>query len=881
MRRLAKLLYQDLILAALLVPPGTAFAQTQSASASATGDQPEQVVVLGTRRADRSVTDSPVPVDVFSSDQVASEPTGDMVATLTNLVPSLNIGRNSDLDGSAFIRQPELRGLSPDETLVLFNGKRFHRSALVSLNANSLFASSQAVDLSQIPTASVDQISVLRDGAAAMYGSDAIAGVINFTLKSDRHGFTADARTGRYVDGGGGELLAEGNIGLPLGSTGYFDLSAEYRNAGKTERGLQRPLALVLEGEGYNVGQANQPNVQDFDNPGVNSIHFFYNSAVPLAEGLEIYSFGSYGHTYDHDGFNYRNPIAVNVPVPAGSGLQSFFGQSVPDLYLSTITAPDPRPGPNFGVPTTFFNKAGPTWSATSIYPNGFTPTLWGDIEDWSDVWGARGKILGQLTYDLSGTFGYNSLDYHLDNSLNSSIGPGTPTNFYIGKLVNQETDFNGDFTYPLDVGLASPLTIAFGGEYRVETYIIRQGDPASYAVGPYAVENVYDPATKTVTFQSSSPGSNGLPGYGPDSAVDSSRNSYAFYLDLEADITKDLTAGLAGRYENYSDFGGTANGEFNMRYAITPEIALRGAVSTGFMAPTPGQLFTRNVATAFQAGSGVPFEVGVLPPSDPAAAFYGATALKPEKSNNYSAGVVLTPMDGLNITLDAFHIKVYDRIGETGTINVQDSDRPALQALGVVDYATIGQVRYFTNGFSTNTQGVDLVGTYEMETGFGHFTTQLAANYTDTKVVNIQNTVTKTAGTIPLINAQSKGDIENLLPKVRGTLTEMYTLGGWTVTGRVNFYGSFTDYSTINNVVVPKTFGPQGTLDLAVAYAVTDNVTATLGGENILDSYPERETRGIYPTTGGTATGQEYPDNAPGGFNGAFVYGRVAIKVD
>lgn len=863
-----KLLYQNLILAALVLPPGTAVAQSAGA-----GMAVEEFVVTGTRRVDRSAIESTAPVDVFTADVIAAQPTGDMVDALRNLVPSLSVGRNSIRDGSAFIRQPNLRGLAPDETLVLVNGKRFHKSALVSLNANALFAASQGVDLNQIPSSAVGRIDVLRDGASAQYGSDAIAGVINYGLKTNSEGFTGDGRVGQYIEGDGDEFQLQGNLGLPLGR-GFFNISADYLKADETARGTQRPNAVVLSALGYNV----EKPTQKYGNPNVESYHVFVNSAVPVSDNVELYAFGNYGASKQNSSFFFRTPIDVNVPVPAGSGLTSFFGKSVATTYLDRITAPDPRPGANFGVPTQFWNANGRTWEVSNIYPNGFTPQLYGDLEDYSTYGGARGEFFG-INYDLSGSYGYNSIAYVLDKTVNPSLGPDTPTRHYIGKLIQQENNLNADFTYGWDIGLASPLNIAVGGEMRDENYQIHQGETSSWISGQYAVQQVFNPTTNRVTLVTHGVGANGLPGYGPDAVTDESRQSYAAYIDLEADITPDLTIGLAGRYEHFSDFGATQNGKISARYAFTPEIAVRGAVSTGFKAPTPGQLFTRNVSTAFQVGTGVPYELALLRATDPAARFYGAVPMKPEKSFNISAGLVLTPTSDLNITLDYFNIKVSDRIGITGQIPVLDSDRDQLRVLGVSNYATIGQVRYFTNGFSTRTQGVDLVATHELPTDVGNFSTQVSANYTDTRILNRQDTITPDGRRFVLIDDVGKGNIENLIPKVKGNITETWSIDKWMVTGRVRFFGNFTHYSLINNVVTPKTFAEQGLFDLAVNYDVTDNVRLTVGGENILDSYPERETRGVYPITNSTANGSIYLDDSPAGFNGAFLYAKVGLK--
>ncbi|MET0239748.1 MAG: TonB-dependent receptor [Sphingobium sp.] len=869
-KRAAYRYYQGLILLTLAAP-GSVLAQTVPAADEADA---KEIIVTGTRRVDRTATESSVPVDVLTAEALKAQPSGDMNEILKNLIPSLNVGRNSIRDGSAFIRQPNLRGLAPDETLVLINGKRFHKSALVSLNANSLFAASQGVDLNQIPVAAIGRIDVLRDGAAAQYGSDAIAGVINYTLKNNSKGVELDARVGKYGAGDGEELQIAGNIGFPLGD-GFINLTADYITSAETVRGTQRPNAVVLESRGYNV----EKPTQKYGNPNVEAFHLFANAAVPLSDDVELYAFGNYGRSDQSSSFFFRTPVDVTVPVPAGSGLQATFGKSIATTYLDTITAIDPRTtSPTFGMPTTFFDFNGRKFETSDIYPNGFTPILHGKLVDYSGVGGIRGQI-GGVNYDASASYGRNSIAYVLDRTVNPSLGPNTSLSHYIGQLVQQEWNYNLDFSYALEVGLASPVNIAVGGEHRRENYQIRQGANDSWMSGPYAVQEVYNATTNSVSLVTHGVGANGLPGYGPDSVSNASRHSYAAYIDVEADITEKFTLGIAGRYEDFSDFGNTTIGKVSGRYAFTPAIALRGAASTGFKAPTPGQLFTRNVSTAFEVGTGVPYELALLRSTDAAATYYGAVPLKPEKSTNFSGGVVFTPSSKLTLTVDYFNIEVKDRIGVTGQFAVRPVDRTALRDLGVANWATIGRVRYMTNGFSTRTQGVDVVGTHTLSTDIGSFTTQLAGNWTQTKVIDRRNTVGPGNQSFALIDDVGKGNIENLIPKARGTLTETWSSDPWTVVGRMRYYGSYTHFTTINSIITPQKFGSEFLFDLGVSHTITEHATLTIGAENIFDNYPDLEKRGIYPITNSTANGSLYLDDAPTGFNGAFIYARLGVK--
>ncbi|PTQ07784.1 TonB-dependent receptor [Sphingomonas oleivorans] len=860
-------------LAAATFAAGPAWAQAADAPASpaASEEAPAgEIIVTGTRRTDRTVTESAVPIDVFSGAALETQASGDMNQILKNLVPSFNVGRFGIADGSTFVRPPTLRGLPPDQTLVLVNGKRRHRSALVQLGGGSLAAGAQGPDLAQIPSAAIERIEVLRDGAAAQYGSDAIAGVINYGLKRNRDGLSLNARFGQYYEGDGEDYQLSGNLGLPLGPEGFFNVSGEYLKTRQTIRSTQRPDALVLENMGYDVKEP----AQIYGNPASEAFRFFVNAAVPFGED-ELYFFGNYGESDQAGDFNYRRPISVTVPQgPAGKPVP--FGKSVATTYLQRITAIDPRTdSKTFGQPVSFWNANGSTFETSQFFPNGFTPRFMGNVSDVSAVLGYKGEFEFGLKYDLSGSYGQSRIKYTMGQTLNPSMGPESPTFFYMGKLEQQENNFNLDLSYPLEVGLASPLNIAGGLEYRRETYIIGLGDVASYQVGQYAYQEVYNPTTNQVSIVTHAVGSNGFPGYGPDSTTDQSRRSYAAYLDLEVDVTDAFTLGVAGRYEDFSDFGSTTNGKVTARYEFTPAIAVRGAASTGFRAPTPGQLFTRNVATVFTAGSPLPIAQATLPVTSAAAQFYGATPLSPEKSVNFSGGVVLTPGSGLNVTLDYYNIRVKDRIGLTGQIPVLDSERPTLQALGVADWSSLGQVVYFTNGFKTRTQGVDFVATHNLTSDIGHFASSLAVNYNKTKLLSRKTTVTQTKREFALISNDRLGDIENLNPKWRVNLAETWSYQGFSVTGRGSYYGKITDY----DVGGDQSFGSEILFDLEVSYTFNEKYKLAVGAENIFDNYPDRDRRGVYPSTGALANGRIYLDDSPIGFNGGFWYVRAGVN--
>jgi len=848
-------------------PQGT---PAEAAGTPAAADTPQvDIVVTGTRRTDRTVTESAVPVDVFDAATLAAQAPSDMNSVLRNLVPSFNVGRFTTSDGSAFVRPPTLRGLPPDEILVLVNGKRRHRSALVQLAGGSLAAGSQGPDLAQIPVIAISRIEVLRDGAAAQYGSDAIAGVINYGLRRDREGIDLTARYGQFYDGDGENLQLAANIGLPLGE-GFLNVSGEYVDAKQTSRGVQRAGAAALQLARPDLAAGVPDPAQILGDPLIEAGRIFVNAGIPLAGEDELYLFGNWGRTNTAIDFNYRQPVTVTGPNRYGTGTASYgYASGVYEtLYLDRLANGN-------------YSATGRTFNYSSVFPSGFTPRFIGTVRDLSAVGGYRGRADWGLRYDLSLSYGQSRVDYEMNNTVNPSLGPVSPTSFYLGRLEQRETNVNADFTYPVNLGLASDLTVAFGGEYRNEAYQIGLGDAASYTVGPYAFQTVQraNGTTFTVTQQV---GANGFPGYGPNATVDNSRNSYAGYLDLEVDVVDGLSISGAIRHEHFSDFGNTTNVKGTARYAFSPAIAIRGAASTGFRAPTPGQSFTTNIATAFVGGN--PVETATLPPTSAAAAFFGASPLEPETAVNFSAGAVFTPTPRLTVTVDAYQIKVDDRIGISGNFDITTAaQREQLRLLGVENYASLGRVRYFTNAFDTRTRGIDLVANHTVDTGFGRFNTVLAGNHNVTRVTAFNPTI---------ITRERRGDIENLTPKWRANLTENWTLDGFGVTARAQYFGKLTSFDLPANGG-DLTFGDEWVFDLELSYRVNDRLRLAVGAENIFDAYPDRNFRAaggtglngtplqnFFAFTDATVTGARYLGDAPFGFNGGFWYARAQLTM-
>jgi iron complex outermembrane receptor protein len=787
------------------------------AAESEQNDLEQQVIVTGTRRAERTAADSSVPIDVISNSDLQSTASTDLNNKLQAIVPSYSVRRLPLSDGAIFVRPATLRGLSPDQTLVLVNGKRLHRSAFVDVT----FQGSQAPDLSNIPQIALKRVEVLRDGASAQYGSDAIAGVVNLIL-DDTPGIRGYTQFGQYSEENDGESIqAALTAGFALSDAGFLRLSAEYANSDATSRSIQRPQAeaLIALGEPY-ASTIRQPVVQRFGQPDLEAYRFFYNGKYTLTGSSELYAFGNYGHLTGVNDFNWRAPAAAG-----GAGASSAYSRSAF------------QNGPN---------AVFPDWSLASVFPGGFTPLFGTTENDYSTALGARGEITSNLTWDLSGSFGRSKIDYQLDDTINASLGPLSPTSFDAGSRQQTDTSANLDFVYRWQTVLADPVNIGFGAEHRREEFEIAAGEPASYEVGPLA-----DLAS----------GSNGFPGASPLQAGRWSRTNSAFYIDLDADITERWNVAAAGRFEDYSTFGSTTNGKLSTRYSLTDWLNVRAAVSTGFRAPTPGQANLVNTNQFPDAATGTVRTRGLLPPTSEAARLFGGTELTPETSNNYSAGFVLQPLPSLTFTLDFYRIDVDDRIGTTQSFTLTDAQRNQLVSLGVPGAAQFFQVSFFTNGYSTRTEGIDAVLTYRKPIGPGTLGIISAYNHNETEVTSSK------PGVLDTLTTQR---IEDQLPNTSATLSFDYQLSKWSLLARARHYGSWLAVSTtgtqFNQLQGALTF-----VDVAGTYALTDNVKLTAGAENLFNEYTDRE-RYLF------TVGRKYITGSPYENDGRQVYLRANI---
>lgn len=752
---------------------------------------PDEIVVTGTRDSTRTQFDTMAPVDVVSGSAIQHSVSDDLSDTLAQLAPSFNVQRLPANDGLAFVRPVRLRNLSPDHTLVLINGRRFHRSALLS--------TAQAVDFAQIPTFAVKRIEVLRDGAAAQYGSDAIAGVVNVIL-DDADGLSAYGKFSEYYEGDGDQYQTGVRAGMKFGDGGFLTLTAEYSDAAATSRTRQRPDAIAYQQANPDIDVPNP--VQRWGQPDLHALRGAFNAAMPISDALTAYAFGTVSGGEGVTDFNWRNP--------AGTA----------NVY---------RPSAAF-----------PGWDVLSLYPAGFTPRFGTEWADRQLVGGVRGNVSDSFSYDVSASHGQNRIDYNIDETINASLGPSSPTYFYLGRLKQQEFNINAEFVHRAELGLASPLNIAFGAERRLETYSVAAGDPASFAVGPGAATGL-------------AANSNGFPGYSTDQASKWDQESYAGYLDLETQPLPGWTVGSALRYEDYSEFGDTLNFKASTRVELAEGLAVRGTFATGFRAPSPAQTFTSRTSQGLDTTTMQIFTSGRLALTDPIAIALGAQALKPEKSESITAGLSFRS-GGLTATVDLYQIKVEDRFGTSSSFRVPaEFDNP-------MGYTS---VHYFTNDYDTRTRGVDVVLAWAGQMGPGALSLSAAYNYNQTKA---------TAGSVAAASPDQQRIFEGARPKHNATGSVGYKIGDFNVLARSRYYGKWTDSSGNSFGSIFQDFGHMVLFDLSVDYQLTKNLNLRVGAENVFNSYPDEATNQ-------SVRGLIYSRNAPYDTDGGQYYVRVGVE--
>jgi iron complex outermembrane receptor protein len=810
-----------LLATAVLLALSTA-APAQDAQPSATSDAGTQarpkaknlqtVVVTGTRAGNRTESSSLTPIDVISADVLKQTGTIDLPQALARSVPSLNFPFAPASDTFAFQRPFQLRGLSPDQVLVLVNGKRWHSGALL-LSLGQIGQGSQGIDLNTIPMSAIDHVEVLRDGASAQYGSDALAGVINIILKKDAAHGQVQLSGGEYTAGDGRQWQGSSSFGFPLGGDrGWMRLAVEKSNQSPTNRaGVDRRPGFTELGRKFQYG------VVSFKNQNV-----LLNTEYNLTPSVQFYAFGHYGRRVGEPRGFFR--YGTNTPSPNN------------DLI---------------GL----------------VYPDGFLPKEHGVSIDRSLVAGLRGEA-GGWHWDVSGNYGGNRVFYSTLNTTNYAMlndFGSSPTGFHDGTLTATQQTFDIDISKEMVVGwLPNPVTVSFGTQWLRQAYKVEAGELGSYYVGNSGVRG----------------GAQGFAGWGPQDAMSVARHDLAEYVQFETNLTEKLGASLAARHEDYSDFGTTTSGALSLRYDFTDTFALRGSASTGFRAPTLGQQhYSETTSASFGAGNslGLPPGIylrGLVPVDNPIALLLGSEPLKPEKSRNYTFGMVWNPNDAFNLSVDLYQITVRNRIALSSSISTSTpAVRDYLAANGITNLQYSG-IAYFTNAGDVRSQGVDVVSSFRNDfDGGASLTSTLAATYNKNKVTDVRPNppVLDALGAIfvRLNRSATKGLLADSAPRSKVILTETYNNGHWTLTGSATRYGRITSYGS-TSYLDDQVYPHKWLFDLALSYD-RDNWTFTVGGDNVFDTYPARtredsDQNGVFP----------YSSSSPFGFQGAFVYGKV-----
>ena len=806
----------------------------------------EEIVVTGTRAKQRSITESMAPVDVISAEHVAHQGETNLDALLRNVVPSLNISATSG-DAAVVVRPTNLRGLAPDHTLVLVNGRRRHRGAVILWSRIGVSHGAQGPDLSTIPAIALRQVEVLRDGASAQYGSDAIAGVMNFLLKDESTGGSFELLTGAYGRGDGESVTFAGNVGLPWGENGFVNLSLEYGGAEPTNRNIQRADATLLIAAG-NTHVADP--AQRFGAPEVtDDLKLWVNFGRPLGSGSsQFYGHANYAsRRVGSRNFFFRNPNTRDAVFSGDGGATLLIGDA--------LDAADGVVDGSAGCPAVSVTNGLPNQDALArvfadpncfsfqeMFPGGFQPVFGGDRTDASLVAGVRGYTASGWTWDASVTSGSNEADFFLYDTVNASLGPDTPTAFDPGSYAQEELSANFD----LARNLSERLHLAAGLEWRNEGFEIGLGDRDSWRIGRYAAQGF-------------SSGSNGFPGFSPIAAGGWNRSNTAVYGDLEygpPDHT--WTVGTAVRLENYDDFGSTVNGKLAGRRQVAPGLALRGGVSTGFRAPTPGQQNAFNVSTQWDPHLMELANNGTIPSTSRVAALRGGKALDAEKSLNLAAGMVLE-RGSLLLTADVFRIDLRDRLGVTQLFALEADEVSQLLAEGITSAANLANFRFFANDFETRTEGVDLVASWQPPAWGGSTTLDLAVNLTRTEVVD-HNPAT--------LDARRIRELRDALPGLRWNATVHHQIGRVELLGRLGYFDGWWDARDA------WAYGGAYLVDLEAAVRIDERTRFVIGGRNALDGTAERNPNP-------TAIGNVYSTRAPFDTNGGFYYARLQYSWD
>jgi len=783
----------------------------------------DTIVVTGTRQANRTLTDSMSPIQVMNQEALQHTGKAGLQESLANVLPSLTLPSQAGGNLTSIVRIATLRGLNPDHVLVLVNGKRFHPTSIVNV-AGSVAIGSQGVDLNMIPSAAIQRIEVLTDGAAAQYGSDAIAGVINVILKSSTSAGSAMVQAGEYFEGDGQNQLYTLNSGFALGGDGMLNLSAGVTNQRLTNRAIDAtispryytgdprnslPAGIVYKGYGIPESQSQAVS---------------FNLSKPITDAVSLYGFGTATRANGKNWVGYRAANNNN--------------------------------------------------NVVAIYPDGFEPRIIVRQLDFAATGGLKGSNFGGWNWDLSLVHGKNRAETYLTDSVNPTYGLLSPTSFYDGAFTAAETTANADFSREFDTGIfATPLNVALGAEARKDSYGIEAGEVASWANG--GQPQLTGPnAGKFVTLA----GAQAFAGFRPVDALDASRKSAGLYVDLATQIRKGWDVGLAARTEHYSDFGNNTSGKLSTRYQFVPAFAMRGAISNGFRAPSLGQQYYSAGATAQYKGAD--YTIANLPVQSAAAKLIGAQALKPEKSTNLSLGVVLKPLPGATVTADAYLIELKDRIVQSAQIGLSPAGvlDPALatllksQGINGIDAA-----RYFLNGVNTRTSGLDLVATYRLSlAAYGAIDWSLAGNFTRTKIASVAAAASQTVYGTQIFNQVSQDQLTMTTPNNKFMLSADWAMGPWRAFARETRYGSFVTPSTVAGGYSAQ--GPKWITDVELSYSYSPRVVLSVGAQNLFNTYPSATNAANFSAASFNGA-QIYNSASPFGLSGGNYYGRLSVS--
>ena len=814
----------------------------------------ERIQIIGSRRTNLSPSDALAPLDIINKKNLKQRGNSDIISTLSNVIPSYNVKQEAISDAGTMVRPANLRGLPTDSILILVNGKRRHRSGVIYEYTSGLNIGAHGIDLEPIPSIALKSVEVLRDGAAAQYGSDAIAGVINFRLENNTDVNRIEMRTGQYYEGDGARFELSGISGSKIGENSSANFSFEYSESEATSRGIQDPAVKSLIDSGISKNDIQDPVVVWGAPKIAKNIKTFGNIELDIGEKgqyQQLYLFGNWAQRDIDGSFFYRNPnTRTSIFTNPNNGTRLFFDMT----HNNTGNCPTPTIPNGIGdaeALAAVLNNPH-CFSFNERFPGGFTPRFGGRVSDRSLAGGLRGSIdnnKSELTYDISMVMGENHVDYKLRNSVNASLGEDSPVNFKLGSQIQTERVFNADFTYPVEVGFESEINIAFGYQNHFEQFEIVAGDKKSYETGPFSNNG-------------EAIGSNGFPGFSPDTAGKNDRNSNAIYLDIESDVTDTLSVSLAIRYEEIGKIGDTFDGKLSARLQVTDVIALRSTISTGFRAPTVGQSTLQRISTSNSIVNNIVAQQSsqLVSALSPIATSRSGGGLEPEKATSFSFGV-LSEIGPVNVTLDYFYIAVEDRLS-LFTSEIIASDAPLLAASDISP--NVVNIQYYANDFNSMTQGFDLVSSLPFEFGGGNNLVSLAFNYTSTKL-----DVTNPKSPISDINVHKER--EEGVPKMRGIFTLSHSQDHLSAMVRINYYGSFYN-AQFNDVSLIEKVNPIVITDLEVSYEITENLVVALGAKNVFNVFPEEYSEGR--TSG--FLGAIYPLNSPTGFNGGHYYLRL-----